>query len=375
MPSSGRSSIRKPNGIKEIALALDVSIGTVDRALHDRPGINPMTRARVLKMAETMGYRPNLAARYLKSRKGLLFTVILPQEVRFFFDALRRGIRDAASPFEPGVTVQFLTHPLLGEGDSELMEQAIREGSSGIIVCPGDPAALKPLIRKAALKHIPVVCVATDAPGTDRVTAISADPFTSGAVAGELLCRLCGPRAEFAVVTGQLSTVDHAVKLTGFRKALKDLAPDTRLCDVVESHDDAAAAYRQTKEILHAWPGLRGIYVSTANSLPVLEAVEESGRAAGISVITTDLFQELVPYIRSGAVVATMYQRPFTQGRLALQALYQFVVEGRCPAPQLKLAPHVVMRSSLDLFLKWLPTEADTVESDWSSPLELARGS
>src|ERR1700754_2769410 len=57
-------------GIKDIAQALGVSTGTFDRALHAKPGINPMTRARVLRMAESLGYRPNLAARYLKSRRA-----------------------------------------------------------------------------------------------------------------------------------------------------------------------------------------------------------------------------------------------------------------------------------------------------------------
>src|SRR5450755_4973290 len=86
----------KPAGIKEIAHALDVSIGTVDRALHGRPGINPLTRAKVLKMAQTLGYRPNLAARFLKSQRQLQISVQLPSEIATFFDALRSGIRQAA---------------------------------------------------------------------------------------------------------------------------------------------------------------------------------------------------------------------------------------------------------------------------------------
>src|SRR3974377_1948603 len=79
----------KPAGIKEIAKALGVSIGTVDRALHGRAGINPITRAKVLKMAQTMGYRPNLAARFLKSQRQLMISVLLPTEIASFFDALR----------------------------------------------------------------------------------------------------------------------------------------------------------------------------------------------------------------------------------------------------------------------------------------------
>ena len=86
-----------PIGIKDIARALNVSTGTVDRALHAKPGVNAMTRARVLSMAESLGYRPNLAARYLKSRKQLRISVHLPQEIALFWDTLREGIRSLRS--------------------------------------------------------------------------------------------------------------------------------------------------------------------------------------------------------------------------------------------------------------------------------------
>jgi LacI family transcriptional regulator len=92
--------------------------------------------------------------------------------------------------------------------------------------------------------------------------------------------------------------------------------------------------------------------VSTANSLPVVQAIEESGLAGKIVVIATDLFPALVPLIRSGRILATMHQRPQTQGRLAFQALYQFLVEGQCPVPRIRVAPHIVMNSNLDLFLE-----------------------
>ena len=69
-------------GIKDIARALGISTGTVDRALHGKPGVNPATRARVLSMPAELDYRPNLAARYLQSRKQLRISVHLPREIR-----------------------------------------------------------------------------------------------------------------------------------------------------------------------------------------------------------------------------------------------------------------------------------------------------
>jgi LacI family transcriptional regulator len=62
-----------------------------------------------------------------------------------------------------------------------------------------------------------------------------------------------------------------------------------------------------------------------------------------------------VDWIRAGRVAATVYQRPVNQGRLALQALYQFLLNGTRPADRLRVVPHIVMRSNLDLFLERLP--------------------
>jgi LacI family transcriptional regulator len=111
--------------------------------------------------------------------------------------------------------------------------------------------------------------------------------------------------------------------------------------------------------VLAEHPHLKGIYVSTVNSLPVLRAAEEAGRLSSLTVVTTDLFPELVEWIRAGKVAATVYQRPVNQGRLALQSLYQFLLHGTRPASRLRVVPHLVMRSNLDLFLERLRVEAE----------------
>jgi len=360
MPSDRRSSSpASPVGIKDIARALGVSTGTVDRALHAKPGVNPMTRARVLSMAESLGYRPNLAARYLKSRKQLRISVHLPGEIALFWDSLREGIREAAAPFAPALHVDFRSYPSLGEGDIPLFEEALRDGTNGLIIAPGNPAALKPYIRRAARQDVPVVCVVTDAPDTQRLTSVSADPFTVGAVAGELLSRFLPDGGEVAFFTGWLSTQDHAEKLRGFESSLQSPPGRLTLGPVVEAHDNEREAHAQALAVLRAHPDLKAIYVSTVNSLPVLRAAEQVRRLPKLTIVTTDLFPELVTRIRAGTIAATLYQRPVNQGRLALSALYRFLLDGTCPPARVQLVPHVVMRSNLDRFLDRLPVDLE----------------
>lgn len=361
------NALSNPTGIKEIAHALGVSIGTVDRALHGRSGISPKTRERVLKMAQTLGYRPNVAARYLRLNRKIRISVQLPQEIAAFFDALRTGIREAASPFHSTVELQFRTYPHLGEGDIAVFEEALREQVDGIIVAPGNPRLLRPSLRKAAASGIPVVCVATDAPGAERLTSISTDPYTSGAMTAEMLTRCVKKSGAVLVVTGGLNTVDHTEKLRGFAAWLSEMRSPLTILPVIEAHDDPTEAGSKTREALQRHRDLCAVYVTTANSLPVLEAMEESGRLPQITAITTDLFPALVPYIRRGAILGTVYQRPQTQGRMALLSIYRFLMEGVSPLPRQPLPPHIILQSNLDLFLEILQSDLEGTEDPPSS--------
>ena len=358
-PAKSRPPASPPVGIKDLARVLGISTGTVDRALHGKPDVSEATRARVLSTAEALGYRPNLAARFLQSRKQVRISVHLPRRIALFWDSLRDGIREAAAPFAPALQVEFREYPTLGGGDIPLFEEALRDGSNGLIIAPGNPASITPYLRNAARRGIPVVCVVTDAPEDLRLTSVSPDPHTVGAVAGELLARFLPAGGQVAFFTGWLATQDHGDKLRGFESSLKTIGSAVTIGPIVEAHDDEREGHRRALSVLAEHPNLKGIYVSTVNSLPVLRAAEEAGRLSSLTVVTTDLFPELVEWIRAGKVAATVYQRPVNQGRLALQSLYQFLLHGTRPASRLRVVPHLVMRSNLDLFLERLRVDAE----------------
>lgn len=92
---------RKPLGIRELARHLDISIGTVSRALNGRLDVNPETRRRVQEAAVRLGYVPNQSGRSL--RQGTTRTVALMMRTKLdrtsfgetFFMILSEGIQDA----------------------------------------------------------------------------------------------------------------------------------------------------------------------------------------------------------------------------------------------------------------------------------------
>ena len=354
----------KPPSIKDIARALDISIGTVDRALHGRTDVSPSTRARVLKKAEQLGYRPNFAARSLKLNRSLRIGVYFPREIASFFDALRAGVRAAASA-STGVNIElfFRTFPRLDEGDVELLTTDAGEKFDGILVAPGNPGHIGPTLTAIARRGVVVVCVASDAPRSERLASVAADAHASGAIAAELFSRTIQKPGSLATITGDLTTLDHAEKLRGFAANLAVFAPHLSLLPAIESHEQPEMAYRQAIELLSRKPHPLGIYLSTANSIPVIRALEEKNLLGEIQVIATDLFPELIPYIESGKILATLYQRPFTQGKTAFELLVRYLIDGITPEPFTRLAPHIILRSNLALFANYLAESLDTTST------------
>src|SRR5215470_13769954 len=140
----------KRNGIYRIAELAKVSIGTVDRALHGRPGVSEATRKKVLRIAKQVKYRPNPAARALSGGSVFKIGVCIPKEIHFFYDQMRAGIFDEAERAS-GFGVELLYTPVraLGKGESGAASDLLDRGVKGLVLTPGDPDSATPLIDRA----------------------------------------------------------------------------------------------------------------------------------------------------------------------------------------------------------------------------------
>jgi LacI family transcriptional regulator len=338
-------------GIKEMAAALGLSLGTIDRALHGRRGVSEATKARVLQMAQQLGYKPNLAARSLKLNRRLSIAAILPRHISHFFDPVRSGIRAAAAAtVGMQVSLQFHDYPRLGVGDIEAFNVALDRRFDGIIFLPGNKLQFDPLIGNLSRNGTAMMCVCSDAPSSERAGSVATHAAISGALAAELLSLKLKGNARVAIITGELSTLDHAEKLRGFASTLAAQSPHLGLPHVLESHEQPEEAHLQTLRLMKGEAPPQGIYVCTANSLAVLRALDELKLLGKVQVVTTDLFHELVPLIENGSVMATIYQRPYTQGKLAFDTLLAILLNPPSTPPVIRLAPHVIFRSNLPLF-------------------------
>ena len=354
---------KKPT-IVDIAEALGVSTATVHRALHNGPDVTAATRNRVLLMAKKLGYKPNLAARSLASKRRLRISVNTPRGITSFWNEVWTGIEEEKRSLDiDNVVLEFRTYSQMGTDELAAFEATLDSGVDGIIAFPGNPEGLKPLMKQAARAKIPVVFVATDAPGTERLAIVSVDTLASGSLAADLMGKIIRGRGAVGVTLTSTAIIEHMQKYDAFRETMHRLHSELRVQAPIEDHGTEQIAYEKSRKFLVDHKDVAGMYVTTEASIPVINAARDLGRLDKVTIVATDLFPALVEEMRGGAVVATIYQRPRTQGRMAFRVLYDYLVNGENPPLPTSFAPHLVMPGNLDFFLQRVSMEFSPGES------------
>ena len=82
--------------LNDIATRLNVSTVTVSKALRNHPDISAATTKLIKKVAEELGYTPNIMARNLSARKSNTIGVVIPKIAHFFFGSIIEHIYDVA---------------------------------------------------------------------------------------------------------------------------------------------------------------------------------------------------------------------------------------------------------------------------------------
>lgn len=84
--------------IVDVAREAGVSISTASNALTGVRRVKPETRRRVRKIADQLGYEPNLVARSLVSKRSSMVGILMPDITDSFLTAFVRGVERAVAP-------------------------------------------------------------------------------------------------------------------------------------------------------------------------------------------------------------------------------------------------------------------------------------
>ena len=118
----------------QLAKICGVSQGTVDRALHNRTGINVLTKQKILDAAKKYGYIPNVTDNLLSGHRSQLYGIVLFNLYNDYFSDFIMNFEVLCKKIGYNSVVMFSHNDLKTE--IGCLNQLVHLGVDGIILCP-----------------------------------------------------------------------------------------------------------------------------------------------------------------------------------------------------------------------------------------------
>jgi len=337
-----------PLTIKEIARLTGVSIGTVDRVLHNRGRVSAENTAKIQTLVADRGYKPNMFASRLSGGTTVrTLGVVMPGADQDFgyWRLIVGGMEKAAKELEPlKLEVQFETFDRQSPDDLARAFAAVAD-LPGLALAPIHARVLRPLVE-ALEPERPLVFFDTDMACTKDHCFAGQDPWQGGVLAARLL-DLALPAGRPVVLVRFDEDDEHLLaRSRGFEEASRHAdRPVLVLAQTLSAPLDRRLD--ETQAVLDARPAAGGLFVPNAS------AGEYARVAGGRKGIGYDLIPANQTALRDGQLTVVLSQRPEVMGYEAILRLGRALLFHEELPKRISLPLDVILKENLTGHLEW----------------------
>ncbi len=328
----------KKTRIKDIAEKAGVSIGTVDRVLHNRGEVKAETKERILTIAKQLNYQPNLAARVLKSSTSYRIAILIPhtQGDNLFWGMHPMGIQKGAESVQPfTVHTEFYYYEMYNSQDFENKSKAILEWNpNGVIFAPIMKKESTTFCEHLDAYSIPYVFIDTFISDTNCLTFLGEDAYQSGRVAASLIDMGIGENKDILIVNmaKDLENTQHLNdRSKGFMSYFMDAGrnigkkisievPSGQITDIASILDP----------IIDENSNIGAVLTTSSRTYAIAEYLNEKNQH-NLFVVGYELFGKNITYLQRRMIQFLIGQRPIEQAEKAFKKLFDYLTLNTIP--------------------------------------------
>ncbi|TPQ42701.1 LacI family transcriptional regulator [Bradyrhizobium guangdongense] len=339
-----------PLTLKDIARQAGVSLATVDRVLHNRPGVRPDTVRRVREAIERNSFQPHVAAAELARGRARRFAFVMPVGANPFMLQIEAYIGEMAGWLSARrLTVEMIKTDVFDPSVlAASLEQLTGGDYDGVAVVALDHPSVRAAINDLVDSGTKVVTLVSDVPSSRRHHYIGIDNIAAGRTAGALVGRLVGLRpGKIAIIAGTQSLRDHAERIFGFNQVMASEFSQLEILPLVEGRDEDDRSEQLISGLLGKHPDIVGLYNVGAGTQGVAKALTEAGREKQIVFIAHDLTAMTRKLLLQGTLDVAISQNPGHEARAAVRVLLSLARNEPILIEQEKIRIDILMRDNL----------------------------
>ena len=340
--------ISPPLTLKDIARRAGVSLATVDRVLHNRPGVKPDTARRVREAIERNSFQPHVAAAELARGRLRRFAFVMPSGPNLFMQQILAQLSEMSSWLSARrLAVQTVTTDVFEPTALASTLESLGEGFDGIAVVALDHPRVRAAINDLVEAGAKVVTLVSDVPSSRRHHYVGIDNIAAGRTAGALVGRLTARPGKVAIVAGSTALRDHAERIFGFNQVMMSEFSHLELLPVVEGRDEDGRSEHLMMRLLADHADIVGLYNVGAGTPGVAKALIEAGRDRRAVFVAHDVTVVTRKLLLQGVIDAVISQNPGHEARAAVRVLLALARGEPILSEQEKIRIDIVMRDNL----------------------------
>ncbi|MEZ5104752.1 MAG: LacI family DNA-binding transcriptional regulator [Draconibacterium sp.] len=345
--------------IQDVAKYANVSVGTIDRVIHNRGKVSPEKKQKIEEVIQKLNFNPNLLARTLALGNRFQICALIPSAPYsdHYWSIPKSGLEKAETMYKHfGVVVDIFYYQLFDESSfNDQAQKILSQNPDGIILAPLFIHESQLFVRQLEEKAIPYVFIDSDLPGQNSLSYIGPDLEQSAFIAAKLLDSVLEKEGDLLMLH-MVKGYENAVALkrieSGFEKFFSNRNdnPD-RIHKLTINSTNKEAVFRELTKFYIKNQNIKGVFVT--NSKAFLVSDFHLTHELNIKIVGYDLVQENVSHLKSGSIDFLISQSPQQQGMKAVQSLFELFVYKKEPEKIQNVPLDIIIRENVDFYLNF----------------------
>lgn len=313
-----------------------VSVGTVDRVLHNRGEVNEATRKKILKIVNDLGYTPNIIAKSLALKKVYKICALIPDSKKGnpYWQKPLNGIEQAREEIKHFTTnIAAYTYSIDSKSDFEKkFSKIMKSNPDGVIFTPHFIETSHKFISECKQRNIPVLFIDSNLESEDVLGYFGQDAASSGSLAASLLEYGLPENSTILILklTKNKATSIHLTKREqGFLNRIKSISKSgfkTLSYEIDVSGEDEPE--QSLIRIFREHPEINSIFVTNSRVHKAARVIKKL-KKDHLLMVGYDLLDENISFLNDGTINFLICQKPEDQGYKSSMALFNYILSGR----------------------------------------------
>ena len=343
--------------IKDIAERAGVSVGTVDRVLHERPNVSKPAREKVEKALKEMNYQPNMYASALAYNKSYTFYLLIPKhESEAYWEEIEEGARKCEETRRDfHIDLEILFYERSNEESFREQGKAIVEAKpEGVIVVPSSLMATRELTEQLHELNIPFIMLDSYMPDLKPLSFFGQDSFCSGFFAAKMLMMIACKEKEIMLMrqtkNGMVASKQQDNREVGFRHYMHDHFPGVKIIDLDLPLDGTRTEYSKMLErYFNLHPDTHHCITLTSKAHIVGDFLLKTNRR-DVQIMGYDMVEKNARCLREGSISFLIAQHAYMQGYSCVDSLFRAIVLKKKVAPINYMPIELLMKENVDFY-------------------------